>query len=73
MKHTTDQVIAVISGFSFSTAYTVVYHIVGQVQVMSIWDLTYAVCKAAAIGLVGAMFGLVGKDLYNWIKNKIRK
>ena len=73
MKHTTDQAIALISGFSFTTAYTLTYNILGDINEMSVLDLTYAGFKAAMIGLLGGIFGLFGKDIYIWIKEKLKK
>lgn len=73
MKHTTDQAIALISGFSFSAAYTLVYNVLGNINEMGILDLTYAGFKAAMIGLLGGIFGLFGKDIYNWLKKKLKK
>ena len=73
MKHTTDQAIALISGFSFTTAYTLTYNLLGDINEMSVLDLTYAGFKAAMIGLLGGIFGLFGKDIYIWIKEKLKK
>jgi hypothetical protein len=51
-----DNKIAYISGFIFTTAMT-----------MTIYDIL----MAAVVGLVGGFFGILGKDIYYWIKKKL--
>ena len=29
--------------------------------------------KAATLGLIGGFFGLVGKELYYWVKSKVKE
>jgi ABC-type microcin C transport system permease subunit YejE len=55
---TLDNKISFISGFVFTTLSTVT--IMG-------------VAQAALVGLVGGFFGLLGKELYYFIKTKIKK
>ena len=54
---TLDNKISFISGFVFTTLSTV--NIMG-------------VAQAALVGLVGGFFGLLGKELYYFIKEKIK-
>ena len=53
---TLDNKISFISGFVFTTLSTVT--IMG-------------VAQAAVVGLVGGFFGLLGKELFYYLKNKI--
>ncbi len=52
-----DNKLSFITGWIFTTASTMT---------------TMGMLKAAIIGLVGGFFGLLGKDLYYWIKNEIK-
>ena len=52
---TMENKVAYTGGFLLTTVYT-----------MTIYDLL----MAAAVGLIGGFFGILGKDLYYWIKNK---
>jgi len=52
---TMENKLAYTGGFLLTTVYT-----------MTIYDLI----MAAAVGLIGGFFGILGKDLYYWIKNK---
>lgn len=51
-----DNKIAYISGFVFTTAMS-----------MSLYDIF----MAGVIGLVGGFFGILGKDIYYWMKKKL--
>ena len=55
---TLDNKISFISGFTFTALSTVT--IMG-------------VAQAAIVGLVGGFFGLLGKELYYFIKQKIKR
>jgi len=36
----------------------------------TIWSMTlYDLAMAAGVGLIGGFFGILGKELYYWIKN----
>ena len=52
-----DNKLSFITGWMFTTASTMT---------------TMGMLKAAIIGLVGGFFGLLGKDLYYWIKDEIK-
>jgi len=52
-----DNKLSFITGWIFTTASTMT---------------TMGMLKAAVIGLVGGFFGLLGKDLYYWIKSEIK-
>jgi len=52
-----DNKISFITGWLFTTASTMT---------------TMGMLKAAMIGFVGGFFGLLGKDLYYWIKDEIK-
>ena len=51
-----DNKIAYISGFVFTTVMT-----------MTIYDIL----MAGVVGLVGGFFGILGKDIYYWVKKKL--
>lgn len=53
-----DDRIAYIAGFLFTTASTMT---------------AMGLVKAAAIGLIGGFFGLLGKELYHFLKKRIIK
>ena len=73
MKHTTDQIVATIGGFSFSTAYIVLDKLLLQLHTMSILEWGVTCFKTALVGLIGGAMGLAGKDIYNIIKNKFKR
>lgn len=45
----------------------------GYILVAGVSTLSMAVYQAALVGLVGGIFGMMGKELYLWLKNKIIK
>jgi len=53
-----DNKLSFITGWMFTTASTMT---------------TMGIVKGAIVGLVGGFFGLLGKDLYYWIKDEIKK
>jgi len=52
-----DNKLSFITGWMFTTASTMT---------------TMGMLKAAIIGLVGGFFGLLGKDLYYWVKDELK-
>ena len=52
---TMENKVAYIGGFFLTTIYT-----------MTLYDIF----MAAIVGLIGGFFGILGKDLYHWVKNK---
>lgn len=34
---------------------------------------TMGMLKAAVVGLIGGFFGLAGKELYYWVKSKVKE
>ena len=45
----------------------------GYILTAGVSTLSMAVYQAALVGLVGGIFGMMGKELYLWLKSKIIK
>ena len=45
----------------------------GFMLVTGMSTTTMAITQAAIVGLVGGFFGIIGKEIYYWVKRKLNK
>ena len=73
MKFDTNSIVGLSTGFSFSLVYWKVNHLFLSIYTMSIVDFGLTCVKTAFVGVIGGFCGLLGKEIYEWIKKKINK
>lgn len=73
MKHSTDQLVGLASGFSLSTIYLISNKFFMSVYTMTLIDFGYTCLRTALVGIIGGFCGILGKELYTYLKNKFNK
>lgn len=68
-----DNIIAAISGFSFTTAYLILDKALLNLYTAGLAEFCFIVLKAGVVALIGGACGLAGKDLYNYLRKKYKK
>ena len=72
MTSKTNQIIAVISGYSFSGLYLHTTQALTNIYTMEMFEFSVTVVKTGLVAVVGGFCGVAGKEIFNYAIKRVR-
>lgn len=72
MTSKTNQIIAIISGYSFSGLYLHTTQALTNIYTMEMFEFSVIVVKTGLVAAVGGFCGVAGKEIFNYAIKRIR-
>lgn len=72
MTNKTNQIIAIISGYSLSGLYLHTTQSLANIYAMEMFEFSVTVVKTGFVAVVGGFCGVAGKEIFNYAIKRVR-